>query len=124
MIIINTIIFKKYNILEQELLTTKDSRMKTTTETFENIKILKLYNWENKFKEKIFNKRENELKVEIRGIKLHVTYSTLFWFTPVIVSIVTIGCYMRIHETFSISVILVGLSIFNLIQEPIDGYSN
>ena len=121
MIIINTIIFKKYNILEQELLTTKDSRMKTTTETFENIKILKLYNWENKFKEKIFNKRENELKVEIRGIKLHVTYSTLFWFTPVIVSIVTIGCYMWIHETFSISVILVGLSIFNLIQEPIDG---
>jgi len=121
MIIINIIIFKQYNILEQEFLKAKDNRMKTTTETFENIKIIKLYNWENKFKDKILEKRENEIKVGIRGIKVAVTNITLFWFTPVIVSIVTIGCYMWAHETFSISTMLVGLAIFNLIQEPIEG---
>ena len=121
MIIINLVIFQQYNILEQQFLKAKDNRMKTTTETFDNIKILKLYNWENKFKDKILEKRENEINVGIKGIKVAVTNITLFWFTPVIVSIVTIGCYMWKHETFTISTMLVGLAIFNLIQEPIEG---
>ena len=121
MIIINIIIYQQYNILEQQFLKAKDNRMKTTTETFDNIKILKLYNWENKFKEKILEKRENEIKVGIKGIKVAITNITLFWFTPVIVSIVTIGCYMWKHETFIISTMLVGLAIFNLIKEPIEG---
>ena len=95
--------------------------MKTTTETFDNLKIIKLYNWERKFKDKILEKRENEIKVGIKGIILIIANITLFWFTPVIVSIVTIGCYMWMHETFSISTMLVGLAIFNLIQHPIEG---
>ena len=103
MIIINLVIFQQYNILEQQFLKAKDNRMKTTTETFDNIKILKLYNWENKFKDKILDKRESEIKVGIRGIKVAITNITLFWFTPVIVSIVTIGCYMYTHETFNIN---------------------
>ena len=121
MVIINIFIFKKYNILEQQFLKAKDNRMKTTTETFDNIKILKLYNWENKFKDKIVEKRESEIKIGIKGIKVIITNITLFWFTPVIVSIVTIGCYMWTHETFTISTMLVGLAIFNLIQDPIEG---
>ena len=120
MIIINIIIFQQYNILEQQFLKAKDDRMKTTTETFENIKILKLYNWENKFKDKILEKRETEIKVGIRGLKYIITNITLFWFTPIIVSIVTIGCYMLAHEAFTISTMLVGLAIFILIQDPIE----
>ena len=120
MIIINLIIFQQYNIIEQQFLKAKDNRMKTTTETFENIKILKLYNWENKFKDKILEKRESEIRVGIKGLKYVITNITLFWFTPIIVSIVTIGCYMMAHETFTISTMLVGLAIFILIQEPIE----
>ena len=36
----------------------KDKRMKVTTETFNNIKILKLYSWEDEFKNKIYLSRE------------------------------------------------------------------
>ena len=121
MMLINIVIFKQYNVLQELFLKAKDNRMKTTTETFENLKIIKLYNWENQFKKKILDKRENEIKIGIKGIKVVITNITLFWFTPIIVSIVTIGFYMYSHETFSISTMLVGLAIFNLIQQPIEG---
>ena len=39
----------------------KDICMKVTTETLENIKILKLYNWENEFKKKILEARSVEM---------------------------------------------------------------
>ena len=121
MLVINLTVYRKYNILEQLFLKAKDSRMKTTTETFENLKVIKLYNWENNFKNKIIVKRDNELKVGIRTLKILVANITLFWLTPIIVSTVTIGIYMWKHETFSISTMLVGLAIFNLIQDPIEG---
>ena len=44
---INYKIFQGYRIVQKERLKRKDERMKVTTETFENIKLLKLYNWEN-----------------------------------------------------------------------------
>ena len=124
MIFINIIIYNKYNEIEKLFLKAKDNRMKTTTETFENIKIIKLYNWESKFKEKILEKREYEIDAGIRGIKVAIVNITLFWFTPVIVSIVTIGCYMWLHEYFTISTMLVGLSIFNLMRDPIEDLPN
>ena len=55
MFIINIYIYKGYMIIEEEMLEKKDDRMKITTETFDNIKLLKMYNWENEFKNKILN---------------------------------------------------------------------
>ena len=53
---------KKLKNIIQNNLELKDERMKITTETFNNISILKLYSWENEFKKKIMKARENELK--------------------------------------------------------------
>ena len=53
--------FKDYRFVQINLLKAKDERMKLTTEVFDNIKILKLYNWENEFKDKILQTREKEI---------------------------------------------------------------
>jgi ATP-binding cassette subfamily C (CFTR/MRP) protein 1 len=119
MIGINIIIFNKYNILEKEFMKRKDERMKLTTETFENIKIIKLYNWESKFEEKILKKRDKEIEVGKKGLKVVIINITLFWFTPILVSITTIGFYQYFNDKISISIILVGLAIFERLQNPI-----
>jgi ATP-binding cassette subfamily C (CFTR/MRP) protein 1 len=116
---INDIIFKQYNILEKEFMKRKDERMKLTTETFENIKIIKLYNWESKFEEKILKKRDKEIEVGKKGLKIVIINITLFWFTPILVSITTIGFYQYFNDKISISIILVGLAIFVRLQNPI-----
>ena len=119
MIGINILIFNQYNILEKEFMKRKDDRMKLTSETFENIKILKLYNWESKFEEKILKKRDKEIEVGKKGLKIVIINITLFWFTPILVSITTIGFYQYFNDKISISTILVGLAIFIRLQNPI-----
>ena len=119
MIGINILIFNQYNILEKEFMKRKDERMKLTSETFENIKILKLYNWESKFEEKILKKRDKEIEVGKKGLKIVIINITLFWFTPILVSITTIGFYQYFNDKISISTILVGLAIFIRLQNPI-----
>ena len=51
--------FKKYQKIRQKEI---DKRLKVTTETLFNLKVLKLYSWEDFFLEKIDEKRENELR--------------------------------------------------------------
>ena len=61
--------------------------MKITTETFDNIKILKLYNWENKFKSKIIEKREEEITQLNNYLNLSILNITIFWLSPILFSI-------------------------------------
>ncbi len=52
-VIINYFMYKKYAGFEDEFLKKKDIRMKITTETFEALKLLKMYAWEDEFKKRV-----------------------------------------------------------------------
>lgn len=49
------------NKQEKILMRRKDRRMKVTTESINNIKMLKLYSWQDSFMERISRRREKEL---------------------------------------------------------------
>ena len=116
---INYRIFKGYRIVQKDRLKAKDQRMKHTTETFDNIKILKLYNWENQFKRKIAEDWDMELIQARRSLNLSTTNISLFWLCPILVAIATIGVYQATHDQFSIGTMLIGLAIFARLQEPV-----
>ena len=118
-LIVNGIVFKKYIKIEEDMLKAKDNRMKVTTETFDNLKLLKMYNWERTFQQKIDIEREKEIAIAKRGINMTVLNISIFWFYPVAVAIVTIGMYQYLHDTFSIATMLIGLAIFARLQDPI-----
>ena len=117
--LINVIFMRKFKKLHKTQMMLKDKRMKIITETFNNIKILKLYSWEDEFKNKINNARENELQNVIEGFNQHNLNSTIQWFAPVATSIVSIGAYQYFHDTLKIEDIMTSLRIFNSIQFPI-----
>jgi len=52
-IIVNYFMYSTYSGLENDLLLRKDERMKVTTETFEYLKLLKMYDWEDEFKKRV-----------------------------------------------------------------------
>lgn len=118
-LLLNYVTFSKFRKLDEEMLHKKDERMKVTTETFENIKILKLYNWENEFKSKIYDKREEEMVKATSWFKWVVVNISLFWFCPVIVSISTIGIYQYLNDQLNIGTMLIGLAIFARLQDPL-----
>lgn len=52
-IIVNFFMYRTYSGLEHDLLLKKDKRMKVTTETFEALKLLKMYSWEDEFRKRV-----------------------------------------------------------------------
>ena len=117
--LINVLFMKKFKKLFKTQMMLKDKRMKVITETFNNIKIIKLYAWEEEFKNKVNNARENELQNMIEGFNAHNLNSTIQWFAPVATSVVSIGAYQYFHDTLKIEDIMTSLRIFNAIQHPI-----
>jgi ABC-type bacteriocin/lantibiotic exporter with double-glycine peptidase domain len=57
---LNIILGKFQAKIQKNIMTKTDERMKITTESFNNIKMLKLYNWTDQFKDKIIDKRKLE----------------------------------------------------------------
>ncbi len=81
-VIINYFMYKRYAVLQNEFLNKKDIRMKITTETFEELKLLKMYAWEDEFK-----KRVNYIYIKTKNLisKINYTYISLIVF-PYLIS--------------------------------------
>ena len=117
--VINYFIAKAFRRRQKRMMGKKDICMKVTTETLENIKILKLYNWENEFKRKILDTRKVEMDFTAKRYVMTNLNQTVNWLCPTLVSIITIGVYQLFHDTFNISTMLIGLSIFSKLQGPV-----
>jgi ABC-type multidrug transport system fused ATPase/permease subunit len=101
------------------MLRKKDIRMKSTTEIFDNIKILKLYNWEKNFTKKILVNRKEEMDRMYYVLLIFILTWFLFSACPCILSCLTLGLYQR-NADISIGTMLIGLSLFQRLQEPIN----
>ena len=97
----------------------KDKRMKISHETFNNIKILKLYSWENEFKNKINKAREEELLNKDKNNKIENINSMIQWSGPVFTSLLSIGLFQYIKGEFKIEDIFTALNLFNKIEGPL-----
>ena len=117
--VMNYFIAKAFRRRQKRMMGKKDICMKITTETLENIKILKLYNWENEFKRKILEARGVEMDFTAKRYVMTNLNQTVNWLCPTLVSIITIGIYQLSHDTFNISTMLIGLSIFSKLQGPV-----
>jgi ABC-type multidrug transport system fused ATPase/permease subunit len=130
MIILCIIVFISYRIHSKKFqedikyLSLKDKRMKLVTEAFESIKLLKLYNWEKKFMQRICDAMKDEAYVNRKVYYIYNNLIFLFWLAPVIASVVTIGIYQLINDSIKLGNILIGLTIFNTIQPLINDLPN
>ena len=105
--------YQKY-VLEK-----KDKRMRTTTQAFQMIKIVKLYSWENYFTKKIEQERNEELKYFKKINTINIFINCIFWSTGPIMSFVSICAYNYFNDEMNLSNILTGLFIFHTLADPL-----
>ena len=107
--------FSKYLSLYLKQL---DKRMRVTSETFNNLKAIKLYGWDDIFFKKINKEREDELQA--LNIRYYITTisQTLTWLAPIAMSVCSFGLYQYINKTFKAEDIFTCLAIFISIQSP------
>ncbi|KAK6149391.1 hypothetical protein DH2020_016916 [Rehmannia glutinosa] len=104
---------------QDELMKSKDKRMKATSEVLRNMRILKLQAWEMKFLSKILDFRNVETGWLKKYLYTSAVTTFVFWGAPTFVSVVTFGACMIMGIPLESGKILSALATFRILQEPI-----
>ncbi|KAJ0801935.1 putative ABC-type xenobiotic transporter [Helianthus annuus] len=105
--------------LQDDLMKSKDKRMKSTSEILKNMRILKLQGWEMKFLSKIIKLRDEEegaLKKYMYTLSLN---SFLFWGAPTVVAGITFATCLLVGIPLESGKVLSTLATFKILEEPI-----
>ncbi|DBA72204.1 TPA: hypothetical protein ACH3X2_010602 [Trebouxia sp. C0005] len=96
-----------------------DARVKLTGEVLSGIKAIKLYAWEQSFKERILSLRHLEL-TQIRHVAyLEVIQSLVFGSTPILIALSAFAVYTAQGYPLTPAVAFPALALFNLLRFPI-----
>lgn len=98
----------------------QDERLRATSEILNNMKVIKLQSWEEKFKDLIESRRDNEFKW-LAETQLKKVYGTLlYWISPTIISsVVFFGCILLGSAPLNASTIFSVLATLRSLSEPV-----
>ena len=119
MILIIWYIQYRYLYNTKEMLKKKDKRMRLTTHTFHIIKILKLFGWEDEFRENIDNKRNDEL-INIKNI-LYLTALRTFVNSnlSLLTSLASIGGYTYFYGAMEVKTLFSSTKLVKEVAVPL-----
>ncbi|KAI3769184.1 hypothetical protein L6452_00284 [Arctium lappa] len=104
---------------QEELMTSKDKRMRKTSEILRNMRILKLQAWEMKFLSRIIELRSLETGWLRKYLSTSATIVSIFWVAPTFVAVVTFGTCMLVGIPLESGKILSAVATFKILQQPI-----
>ena len=109
----------RYLLHTKEMLKKKDKRMRLTTHTFHIIKILKLFGWEDEFRENIDNKRNDEL-INIRSILYLIAIRTFVNSNlSLLISLASIGGYTYFFGAMEIKTLFSSTKLVKEVAVPL-----
>ncbi|XAR71674.1 Xenobiotic-transporting ATPase [Bertholletia excelsa] len=118
-VLCNAPLAKLQHKFQAKLMVAQDERLKASTESLVNMKVLKLYAWESHFKNVIENLRKVEYKW-LSAVQMRKAYNTiLFWASPALVSASTFGACYFLGVPLHASNVFTFVATLRLVQEPI-----
>ncbi|ODV81047.1 uncharacterized protein CANTADRAFT_25320 [Suhomyces tanzawaensis NRRL Y-17324] len=110
---------------QKEMLAVTDKRIQKLNETFQSIRIIKFFAWENQFFKNIMEIRNEEIYM----LKMRLfawACGALVWFTtPTLISLLTFYCYTIVQgNTLTAPIAFTSLSLFTLLRSPLDQLSD
>ncbi|XP_042754498.1 ABC transporter C family member 3 isoform X3 [Lactuca sativa] len=105
--------------IQDDLMKSKDNRMKATSEILRNMRILKLQGWEMKFLSKIIKLRDEEESALKKYMYTLSLTSFIFWGAPIVVAVVTFATCLFFGIPLESGKVLSALATFKILQEPI-----
>ncbi|KAL8122788.1 ABC transporter C family member 8-like isoform X1 [Apium graveolens] len=105
---------------QMQFMIAQDQRLRSTSEILNNIKIIKLQSWEEKFKNLIESYRDNEFKWLSESQFKKVYGTVLYWMSPTIVSsVVFMSCAFFKSAPFNAGTVFTVLAVLRTMAEPV-----
>lgn len=113
---INIILTRISARLQKRYMECQDDRLNTTTESLNNIKMLKLYSWTDKFEATIEKKRNLELSVFWKRLNVGMLSVSSLYFFPQVLSAVVFSVYIGTGSHLELGMAYTVMTCFNLLK--------
>ena len=110
---------RKEEKLQNENMKTTDERMSITSRAFDMIKIIKLYSWEKIFKNKINEKRINELSITKKKLDVQIVIACIDWAVEDVLGLVCVIFYNLFYGQMEVDKILTAFFVIGEFVEPL-----
>ena len=110
---------KKQNEYENSLVEVSDRKMNLISQTFDIIKIIKFYVWENLFIKKIDEVKEEENVIMRKKANMTLIVNSSYWSTETILVLITVIFYFLKYQHLDNSNLLTTMFIFYHIIDPL-----
>lgn len=105
---------------QMQFMSAQDQRLRSMSEILNNMKIIKLQSWEEKFKNLVESYRDDEFKWLSKSLFKKVYGTVLYWMSPTIVSsVVFIGCAFFKRDPLDAGTIFTILAALRTMSEPV-----
>ncbi|XP_041696295.2 ATP-binding cassette sub-family C member 10-like [Coregonus clupeaformis] len=119
---LNKVLASKIMENNKHMLTHKDSRVKLMTEVLFGIRVIKFYNWEAYFAQKIADCRRQELS-HLKAIKYLDAVCVYTWVAlPVVISIITFVTYVLLGHELTAAKVFTTLALVNMLILPLNSF--
>uniref|UniRef100_A0A1A7XY85 ATP-binding cassette sub-family C member 10 n=1 Tax=Iconisemion striatum TaxID=60296 RepID=A0A1A7XY85_9TELE len=106
----------------KHMLKCKDDRVKLMTEILFGIRVIKFYNWEHHFAQKVSEHRKKELSY-LRAIKYLDAMCVYTWAAlPVIISILTFVCYVLLGHQLTAAKVFTTVALIGMLIVPLNAF--
>lgn len=107
--------------LQKKMLLITDKRIQKLNETFQSIRIVKFFAWEDKFYESAMGIRKEELYYLKKRCAVWCVAAFMWFITPTLITLVSFYCYTIVEgKTLTAPVAFTSLALFTLLRAPLD----
>ncbi|AMD21014.1 HEL267Cp [Eremothecium sinecaudum] len=111
--------------LQKEVLAFTDKRIQKLNETFQAIRIIKFFSWEDNFERDIQAIREDELAVLLKRIIVWSLSSFVWFITATCVTTISFSFYIYVQgKVLTTPIAFTALSLFTLLRNPLDQFAD
>lgn len=111
--------------LQKENLAVTDKRIQKLNETFQSIRIIKFFAWEDLFFDQIMKIRHEEIYLLKARMAAWCVGSFIWFITPTGITLLSFYCYTVVEgRTLTAPIAFTALSLFTLLRSPLDQLSD
>ncbi|RMZ78679.1 hypothetical protein DV738_g3746, partial [Chaetothyriales sp. CBS 135597] len=118
---LNLYVAKSFQSTQKRIMAATDKRIHATNEVLENIRIIKYFAWEQRFADKVNEKRKVELSALWKKYILWSLAATVWSAVPILITFVSFFIFTVVEKKPLVpSVAFPALSMFSLLRIPLD----